>query len=195
MDRDFSYCHTLTGTELHRVNQFSRVDSLFWQSSPGNVAHLAQNKFETILRAEIDRTTDDREKPTLSFYKGYSVKQCYFTSDHVRVRAESSGVDHSGEALELECRYLIGADGANSTVRSSLGITMQGEEAMQHLVNVHFSCPGLRKLLRPRPAMLYFTFHEVRSFSEHLNTYLVFISTSSVTSTLTTENGRRICCS
>jgi 2-polyprenyl-6-methoxyphenol hydroxylase-like FAD-dependent oxidoreductase len=158
--RDFSYCHTLTGTELHRVNQFNRIDNLFWKSTPSNVAHLAQNKFETILRTEADQGAG-KKGATLQYFKGYSVKTCSFTPDSVVVRAESIIADSSHQAIELECRYLIGADGANSTVRNSLGIAMQGEEALQHLVNVHFSCPGLRKLLQPRPAMLYFTFNEV----------------------------------
>ncbi len=159
MNRDFSYCHTLTGTELHRVNQFQRTDNVFWNSTPSNVAHLAQNKFETILRSVGVRESADA---LVSTYRGYSVKGCTYSPETSTVRAESTFSDNVHPAIELECKYLIGADGASSTVRNSLGIAMQGEEAMQHLVNVHFSCPGLRALLRPRPAMLYFTFNEVR---------------------------------
>jgi len=35
---------------------------------------------------------------------------------------------------------------------------------MQHLVNVHFSCPGLYQCIKlySKPAMLYFVFNEVR---------------------------------
>lgn len=189
-NRDFSYCHTLTGTELHRVNQFERTDSSFWLSSPGNVAHLAQNKFETILRKEADESTG-KEGALLTFLKGYSVKQCSFTREHVRVRAESVIADSSHEAVEVECKFLIGADGANSTVRNALGIAMQGEEAMQHLVNVHFSCPGLRQLLHPRPAMLYFTFHEVGR--REVGTYCCVL-TLCLLSPSFAENGRCFCC-
>ena len=144
--------------ELHRVNQFQRTDNTFWESTPSNVAHLAQNKFETILRSGAQGSTD----ALVSTYRGYSVKGCTYSPESATVRAESAFPDNVHPAIELECKYLIGADGASSTVRNSLGIAMQGEEAMQHLVNVHFSCPGLRPLLRPRPAMLYFTFNEVR---------------------------------
>lgn len=159
-NRDFSYCHTLTGTELHRVNQFQRTDNVFWRSTPSNVAHLAQNKFETIFRSVGSRETS--AEALVSMYRGYSVKGCTYTPESATVRAESSFPDNAHSVIELECKYLIGADGASSTVRNSLGVAMQGKEEMQHLVNVHFSCPGLRALLRPRPAMLYFTFHEVR---------------------------------
>jgi len=159
LNRDFSYCHTLTGTELHRVNQLQRTDNVFWNSTPSNVAHLAQNKFETILRSVGAR--ESAAHALVSTYRGYSVKGCTYSPESTTVRAESTFSDNVHPAIELECKYLIGADGASSTVRNSLGIAMEGEEAMQHLVNVHFSCPGLRDLLRPRPAMLYFTFNEV----------------------------------
>lgn len=77
------------------------------------------------------------------------------------VSAESCSPATEHGSLELECKYLIGADGSNSFIRRSLGISMEGEEAMQYLMNVHFTCPGLRQLLQPRPAMLYFVFNEV----------------------------------
>ena len=35
---------------------------------------------------------------------------------------------------------------------------MQGPEALQHLINIHFLAPGLSQHLLGRPAMLYFTF-------------------------------------
>ena len=35
------------------------------------------------------------------------------------------------------------------------------QEPLQHLVNVHFTAPGLFRRLQPRPAMLYFVFNQV----------------------------------
>ena len=34
---------------------------------------------------------------------------------------------------------------------------MQGPEALQHLLSIHFRAPGLSEHVRERPAMLYFT--------------------------------------
>ena len=34
---------------------------------------------------------------------------------------------------------------------------MQGPEALQHLLNIHFLAPGLSQHMLKRPAMLYFT--------------------------------------
>ena len=35
---------------------------------------------------------------------------------------------------------------------------MQGPEALQHLLSIHFRAPGLARHVQDRPAMLYFTF-------------------------------------
>ena len=67
----------------------------------------------------------------------------------------------------IDFDYLIAADGANSFIRNKIGISLKGKAEMQTLLNVHFSCPGLRELLHPRPAMLYFVFNEVEKIENH----------------------------
>lgn len=62
-------------------------------------------------------------------------------------------------SYKVECDYLIAADGANSRIRTMLGVKMMGTPAMQHLVNIHFMAPGLRDHLHGREAMLYFVFN------------------------------------
>lgn len=55
--------------------------------------------------------------------------------------------------------FLVASDGAGSSIRSALGVGMEGEPAMQNLVNIHFSAPRLAERMRKeRPAMLYFVF-------------------------------------
>lgn len=41
-----------------------------------------------------------------------------------------------------------------------LGVKMEGQAAMQHLINIHFQAPGLWRLLKDRPGMLYFVFNQ-----------------------------------
>jgi hypothetical protein len=60
----------------------------------------------------------------------------------------------------ITCDYVIACDGSNSYIRRQLGIPMIGNDSLQTLVNVHFKCKGLDKFLKPRPAMLYFSFNE-----------------------------------
>lgn len=43
--------------------------------------------------------------------------------------------------------------------REQLGIKMEGQPAMQSLMNVHFSSASLARQLAERPAMLYFAYN------------------------------------
>jgi 2,4-dichlorophenol 6-monooxygenase len=60
----------------------------------------------------------------------------------------------SGETYEVRSRYLLGADGAASPVRKSLGIRPIGPERVQSFVMVHFAA-NLRRLVRDCPGVLY----------------------------------------
>ena len=64
-----------------------------------------------------------------------------------------------GDTSQMECRYLVAADGANSQIRRLLGVAMRGKPALQHLVNIHFTAPALRQRLAGREAKLYFVFN------------------------------------
>ena len=64
-----------------------------------------------------------------------------------------------GGPCEVDCSYLVGCDGAGSSIRCAAGIEMKGPAALQHLVNIHFFCPGLWQHILQRPAMLYFVFN------------------------------------
>lgn len=43
--------------------------------------------------------------------------------------------------------------------RDLLGIVMQGDFGIQHLINIHFFSPRLGQLAASKPAMLYFVFN------------------------------------
>jgi 2,4-dichlorophenol 6-monooxygenase len=60
----------------------------------------------------------------------------------------------SGRSYEVRSRYVVGADGAGSPVRKSLGIAMNGPERLQSFVMVHFEA-NLRALVRDCPGVLY----------------------------------------
>eukprot|EP00597_Dinobryon_sp_UTEXLB2267_P003333 CAMPEP_0170060760 /NCGR_PEP_ID=MMETSP0019_2-20121128/2585_1 /TAXON_ID=98059 /ORGANISM="Dinobryon sp., Strain UTEXLB2267" /LENGTH=636 /DNA_ID=CAMNT_0010266427 /DNA_START=95 /DNA_END=2002 /DNA_ORIENTATION=+ len=155
--RDFVYCHTITALneEFCRVDQFDakHTNPSFWNSSPSNVVHLAQNEFEQIMhRFSIKNDASSIQTMVL----GHEVVEIIPNQDSVVIVAQKQG-----ESQQIfDCKYLIACDGANSFIRKRLGIELQGVQSMQSLLNVHFSCQGLHKLLTPRPAMLYFTFNE-----------------------------------
>ena len=64
-----------------------------------------------------------------------------------------------GLSYHLKCDYLVAADGASSRIRKQLGISMKGDPALQHLVNIHFFSRDMWRHLKHRPAMLYFVFN------------------------------------
>ncbi|GLC41790.1 hypothetical protein PLESTB_001702100 [Pleodorina starrii] len=64
-----------------------------------------------------------------------------------------------GRRVLLRCQYLVAADGAHSAVRGMMGGKMEGEGALQHLLNAHFTSRALARLASSRPAMLYFVFN------------------------------------
>ncbi len=156
------YCHSVTADHFSRVDQFANTHSGFWNASPTNVVHLAQSKLENILRKEWGASDSPHH-----IILGYDAVNLVTSSSGSHITARKSTVDgiKGSQQLELHCKYLIGADGASSFVRRSLGIAMEGEANMQSLINVHFTCRGLEARLKPRPAMLYFVYNEVKHFN------------------------------
>lgn len=142
--RDFVYCHAVTGRELARVDQFSAAQTppWHWEASPTNLTHLPQNRLEHLLRDLIDE------------------RQCtaLFGEEVRGLRVSDGGVAISTDRSEILADLVVGADGAGSFVRRAIGVDMVGEECLQTLVNVHFSCDLDPALFRP--AMLFFVFNE-----------------------------------
>lgn len=81
------------------------------------------------------------------------------TDDCLNVTASFSGGGQYKERT-IQCGFLIGADGAGSTVRKLAGIELRGERDLQNLVSVHFLSRELgHYLLNQRPGMLFFIFN------------------------------------
>lgn len=165
--RDFVYCHSLVGTEYARTDQVERhvASSAL---SPTSILHLPQHHFETLLRQDYVKFTSQlqgrhdncTEQPSeMQFFSGFDAELVSKTSQDCTLRLRPT---NNGNDQYLQCEYLVAADGAHSRIRQTLGIEMEGKDNMQHLMNVHFHCPGLRHYLlqQRRPAMLYFVFHQ-----------------------------------
>ena len=73
--------------------------------------------------------------------------------------SSSAGIDKIG------CDYVVAADGAGSTVREAAGVGLSGRRELGHLMNVHFRCKDLGRVLKHRgqqAGMLSFVYNEVR---------------------------------
>lgn len=61
----------------------------------------------------------------------------------------------TGEAFEVESDYLVGADGARSTVRDVIGARMEGVYGLSRNYNIVFRAPGLAEAHRHGPGVMY----------------------------------------
>lgn len=135
-----------------RQDHFSDSNNSVWFRSPTSILHLAQNKFELILRDHhlLNSSLCDT-------YLGFSAHLQSFDKNSCFVIAESS----KGEEVRIKSQYLVATDGTSSSIRRSLGIQYEGKEKLQHLMNIHFKCKRLKDKLQRRPGMLYFVFNQV----------------------------------
>jgi 2-polyprenyl-6-methoxyphenol hydroxylase-like FAD-dependent oxidoreductase len=155
--RDFAYKYSVLGRELARVDQFSalQVAPAYFDSSPTNIIHLPQSSFEQVLR-------DSLSSKYCTPIFGVAVTSLSSASGcHVLGLATGNKTDALiAQVKSIDCTHVVAADGTNNFIRQRLGIRMAGDDHLQTLVNVHFTCALPVTHRSPRPAMLYFTFNE-----------------------------------
>lgn len=103
-------------------------------------AHLAQNKFISLLLEEAKQRDESTEK---SKEHGNHLR---YGEEVIAINEIYSEEEESQTIITIRTshghsyrtRYLIAADGVRSFARKSFGIAMVGENAMQNLINVHF---------------------------------------------------------
>ena len=153
--RHFRYVSSVWGGQEYGADDHFASDQLAdWElrSSPVQIAHLNQTAFLRTLQSKVCH-------PTFCFDMAF--REASPRNDFVECRFE----DESGGHHDVRARYLIGCDGASSSVRSSINASFPMKEPLQHLINVYFKTPGawsnekLRLMLEQRLGMLYFVFN------------------------------------
>lgn len=161
--RKFIYCTSLSGSVLGSVDHMQPQD--FEQVvSPVSVAHFSQYKLIRLLLKKL-------ESLDFKFHEGDGAliereilmgHEClsFDATDHCINVTSSFHKDGQTLKRDIQCGFLVGTDGAGSTLRKLAGIEMQGERDLQKLVSVHFMSQALgRYLLEKRPGMLFFIFN------------------------------------
>src|SRR5262249_14492562 len=141
--QDMVYLTSFGGFELGReefITPSGGGEERRLGASPETRFRCPQNLFDPILR---------------NFAASYSsVDLRYLTrivefaehDDHVVSVLEAQ----NGERTRIVSRYLVGCDGAASTVREQLGIPMSGLGTLTYTTNVLFRCAALREKSRVR---------------------------------------------
>jgi 2-polyprenyl-6-methoxyphenol hydroxylase-like FAD-dependent oxidoreductase len=126
-------------------------------------------------REPFPAAQDEQPLPQSTYARGERCPQDFFDPvlrrfagqyPHVSLRHEVELVDfaerpdgvvaqlrdvRTGRTEEITADYLVGCDGAASTVRERLGIPMSGSPVLTYTTNVIFRCAGLEKLHDKRP--------------------------------------------
>lgn len=165
--RKFVYCTSLTGPLLGVVDHLHPQD-LTRSLSPTWVAHFSQHRLVSLLWQQAEGlgmhvTKDSSYGPRLSAMGEIKLgHECISVEESLEgvkagVLITGSGVE---DLLTVNCSFLIGADGATSKVRRLIDVKMEGEEALQNLISIHFFSSDLAQCLAgSRPGMLYFVFN------------------------------------
>jgi len=145
-DAGYAYWVTKLGGRMIGRARFERQGDDQLDVTPTPLRNLSQNRFEPLLLEALERKSGG--VPAWS----HTLVRCEDRGDHV---VTSVRHDDSGRTREITSRYLIGADGAGSPVRKSLGIELEGPARLQSFIMVHMRA-RLRGVPHVPPGVLFF---------------------------------------
>ena len=157
---DCSYRTTTTGIELARIpipcrneRYTARGGPDTWWPTPEPPHRINQIFLEPVLNAHAATVT------RITLLYGMSIDD--FVQDGEGVVATARNVD-SGRATRIECRYLIGCDGARSEVRRRIGAVLEGTPVVQRVQSSYIRAPRLLSMLSAPPAWVMFSLNPRR---------------------------------
>ena len=147
---DVVFVTSLMGYELARIERPARRDQTAGRNSPMSLQVCSQFWFDPVLRefaAGFPHVALRHETRLDSFVDRGS---------HVEATLERP----DGTAETLRARYLVGCDGAGSSVRRGLGIGFEGTGTIERAMNCFFRAPGLMADAGKSPATFFFHIDE-----------------------------------
>ena len=115
-------------------------------ASPYYKTWTAQAPLERMLRAEVARS------PRIETRYGWRLESFAEREDRVTAQLVEMA---TGRRDEMTAQYLIGSDGANSTVRAGLAIALSGRGTLGEAAGLYFRAPELAARLGPKSGVMY----------------------------------------
>jgi 2-polyprenyl-6-methoxyphenol hydroxylase-like FAD-dependent oxidoreductase len=135
--QDYVYVTSLSGYELGRERFPALQDERCPPQSPQKRERCPQDMFDPILTRFAQS------------FPGVTIR---YNTEATGITETDHGVEVvlrdavTGESVVVTADYVVGCDGAASTVRSALGADMVGQPALTYTTNVIFRCPDLPTL-------------------------------------------------
>ncbi|MEM7569335.1 MAG: FAD-dependent monooxygenase, partial [Pseudomonadota bacterium] len=142
-----TYCASLAGKEFGRIQTWGthpKRKADYDLASPTQMCDLPQNLLEPVLTRA-------------AAHRGAKVR---FDTEYLSHTQDSDGVSVSlrdgltGQAYTVRCKYLLGADGANSQVVEDAQLPLEGTMGKSGSINIVFEA-DLTKYVAHRPSVLY----------------------------------------
>ncbi len=147
---DVAFRTTTTGLELSRIPIPCRAERYTatggpdtWWPTPEPPHRINQIFLEPILFAHA------KAQPLIRIVNRARLAE--FTQDEEGVTATVEQLD-TGVRDTVTARYLIGCDGAHSTVRRAIGATLTGDAVLEHRQSSYIRAPGLLAATPSKPA-------------------------------------------
>ncbi|KAA9156024.1 FAD-dependent oxidoreductase [Amycolatopsis acidicola] len=153
-DYPTSVCYrtTLTGDDIFRLPLPSAHDVLAGAGKDSWPTPEPQHRISQLyLEPVLERHASER--PGVSLERGTRLVDLRQHDDHVEAVVETAGARRT-----VHCGYVVGCDGAHSTVRRLLGIRYEGVDAIQRFVSTFVRSPELSRLTASDPAWTYWTY-------------------------------------
>lgn len=163
---DIAYSTRFSGYELARFQLPSalearkKVTGLSGSWSAAELPHRVSQKYvERVLRSHAERL------PSVSVNYSHRLNGFIDKGTHIEAEIERR---EDGTVLRKTGRYIVGADGAQSTVRKQLGIVYSGERGAQRdflggqMLAIYLNCPDFYKAVGHAPAWMNVTFNQER---------------------------------
>ena len=142
---DVRFLTSLAGYELaHIRNAFSALP----ERSPDYPEHA-----QWIPQYTLEKILLERARTLAGVDVRFDVTFVTATQTDTQVQAQLQ--DGTGGAITVHARYLVGADGARSSIRDLIGAKMEGHYGLSRNYNVIFRAPGMAQAHRHGRAVMY----------------------------------------